>query len=110
MSNNEFWEEEPQLYWAYRFSYEKRIEDESKKETELLRLRCWLQGRTNEVAVSTALNNAFSKKKKPYPTYESMFKDYDKIEANKEGLKKALTGVAKEEEVSEIGFNFWARI
>ena len=111
MSSIEFWEGEPQLYWAYRFSYEKQIEFEQKKEIEQLRLACWLQGKTNEIAVSIALNNAFNKKHKSYPTYEEMFSVKKEKNAQiRNDLAKRLKGVTDKEERGNIEFNYWARL
>ncbi len=62
MSVKEFWEEDPDLFWAYRFSYIERIkfENEDKNQT------AWLQGAYIYEAVSIALANAFSKQKLNY--------------------------------------------
>lgn len=108
MSSEEFWEEEPQLYWAYRFSYEKQQEFLNKKEIEQLKLGCWLQGKTTEIAVSIALNNGFSKKKQTFPTYEEFFKEKEK-KVNKE-LEALLEGVIDKDERASIEFNYYARI
>ena len=110
MSSKEFWEEEPQLYWAYRFSYEKEQEFIQKKEMEELKLVCWLQGKTTEIAVSIALNNAFSKKKQTFPTFEEFYKGKDSNRPINEELEKLLDGVEDKEERASIEFNYWARI
>lgn len=112
MSSKEFWEEDPQLYWAYRFSYEKQIEFEQKKEMEQLKLACWLQGKASEVAVSIALNNAFSKSKKHFPTYKEFFKEANETKDNavKAQLATLLNGVEDKEERGRIEFEYWARI
>lgn len=62
MSVKEFWEEDPDLFWAYRFSYIEKIkfENEDKNGT------AWLQGAYIYEAVSIALANAFSKQKLSY--------------------------------------------
>ena len=111
MSSKEFWEEEPQLYWAYRFSYEKKLEFEQKKEIEQMRFSCWLQGKTNEVAFAIALNNAFGKSKKTYPKYKEFFKDIDDEQnpAQTE-LNTLLEGVDNSEDRGTIEFNYWARL
>lgn len=63
MSNKEFWEDDPDLFWAYRFSYIRKQEEKGK----LLHYMAWLNGAYVNDAVSVALNNAFSKDKIDYP-------------------------------------------
>ena len=62
MSVKEFWEENPDLFWAYRFSYLSKM----KFENENLNFQAWLQGAYVNEAVSVALNNAFNKNKIEY--------------------------------------------
>lgn len=63
MSNQEFWEDDPDLFWAFRFSYYNQKRDEG----ELSNYIAWLNGAYVHDAVSVALNNAFSKVKLHYP-------------------------------------------
>lgn len=60
MSVKEFWEDEPELFWAYRFSYISKM----KMEQEKYNSQAWLQGAYIFEAVSVALSNAFSKGQK----------------------------------------------
>lgn len=62
MSVKEFWEEDPDLFWAYRFSYFNKL----KTEQEIFNNNAWLQGAYFTESVSVALNNAFSKQKIEY--------------------------------------------
>lgn len=62
MSIHEFWEEDPNLFWAYRFSYINNI----KQQKEYDNANAWLQGAYFYEAISAALSNAFSKNKTPY--------------------------------------------
>ncbi len=62
MSVKEFWEEDPDLFWAYRFSYIEKIKFESEDKNTT----AWLQGAYIYEAVSIALANAFSKQKLNY--------------------------------------------
>lgn len=67
MSVQDFWEGDPDLFWAYRFAYFERL----KQEQEIFNNNAWLQGAYFCEAVSVALNNAFSEtkidySKKPY--------------------------------------------
>lgn len=112
MSSTEFWEDDPQLYWAYRFSYEKRIEYEQKMEMEKIRYMCWLQGKTNEMAVFVAINNAFSKKKIEYPDYKEFIGEKTNNQDNriKKELSKKLEGVTDKEVRGQIEYNYWARL
>ena len=69
MSSEEFWEQSPQLYWAYRTFYLKKIESDR----EIMKYKCWLNGKINSLSVSVALGNSFSKEKVDFPTFDEMF-------------------------------------
>lgn len=66
MSVKEFWEDNPDLFWAYRFSYYEKL----KVEQEIFNNNAWLQGAYFYDAISVALCNAFGNKveysKQPY--------------------------------------------
>ena len=62
MSSKEFWNENPDLFWAYRFSFYNK----HKRELDNLNFNAWLHGAYVYEAVSVALNNAFSKQKIKY--------------------------------------------
>ena len=62
MSIKEFWEDDPELFWAFRFSYIQT----KKQEQELNNNNMWLQGAYIYEAISVALSNAFSKTKSTY--------------------------------------------
>lgn len=62
MSVKEFWENDPDLFWAYRFSYFTKI----KTEQEIFNNNAWLQGAYFHEAISVALCNAFGKQKVKY--------------------------------------------
>lgn len=112
MSSTEFWEEEPQLYWAYRFSFIKKEETEAKKQSEQLKLGVWLNGIATNLATTVSLANSFGKGGKTFPSYDEFF-NKDNQENNsplKEELNRQLDGVEKGEERGQIEFNFWARI
>lgn len=97
MSSTEFWEDDPQLYWAYRTFYLK------KKETdyEEMKYDAWLKGSMDYIAVSTALNNAFSKQRANYPTFDELFKGNK--QEHKELTKQEVDRIAQEQFIS------WAR-
>lgn len=62
MSVKEFWEDDPDLFWAYRFSYLER----QKSNQEMFNDNAWLQGAYFYEAISVALCNAFGKSKLEY--------------------------------------------
>lgn len=102
MSSKEFWEDDPKLYWAYRTFYLKTVEIEQKEKYEMMKYNAWLNGNMNCTAVSIALNNAFSKSPKEFPSYEEVFKG---AESNiKEPLTTREANLMVQEE-----FNMWAR-
>lgn len=74
MSVKEFWEEDPDLFWAYRFSYVNK----KKQEQEIFNIQAWLQGAYFYEAVAVALSNAFSKKKIEYRSKPFDFKEENK--------------------------------
>ena len=60
MSVKEFWEDNPDLFWAYRFSYYSKM----KSDEQAMNFQLWLQGAYFHEAVSVALANSFGKGKK----------------------------------------------
>lgn len=91
MSSTDFWEEDPQLYWAYRTFYLKKKE----MEAEEMKYNAWLLGNMQNMAVSISLGNAFGKgEKQTFPDYEKLFGNIQD----------------KEDELSpEQEFIYWAR-
>ena len=63
MPLREFWEEDPNLFWAYRFSFYNKSKTKRDYDNQL----AWLQGAYIYQAVSIALNNGFSDNKMDYP-------------------------------------------
>jgi len=103
MSSEEFWEQSPQLYWAYRLFYLKKLNVERENQKYM----CWLQGNVNCTALSIAINNSFSNEKMDYPKYEDMFGSEEQKEKQKETPKKE-----KENKINlkvQEEFNSWAR-
>ena len=83
MSVKEFWEDNPDLFWAYRFSYFTKI----KTEQEIFNNNAWLQGAYFHEAITVALCNAFDKQKikyseKPY--------GFERAENTEEQKKKQI--------------------
>lgn len=101
MSSKEFWEDDPQLYWAYRTFYLKKQEMEQKEKMEYIKYNSWLEGNMNCMATSIALNNAFSKSKTEYPKFDKVFENENK--KNKKLTKNEINIKVQEE------FNAWAR-
>ncbi len=57
MSNKEFWEDDPELLWAYRKSYMEKM----KLQQEIDNFNAWLHGLYIYNAVSISLYNGFGK-------------------------------------------------
>jgi len=64
MSIKDFWENDPELFWAYRFSYINKLKRESEEKNYI----AWLQGLYFFEGVSIALANSFGKANYKYPT------------------------------------------
>lgn len=81
MSVKEFWEDDPDNFWAYRFSYYEKIMFEQ----EIFNNNAWLQGMYFCEGMLVAINNSFSKDKisyseKPYSKAKEIdFKEQQKI-------------------------------
>lgn len=63
MSVKDFWEDDPDLFWAYRFSYYENF----RATREYDNFKAWLQGAYFFEAVSIALANSFGKANSKYP-------------------------------------------
>lgn len=101
MSSDEFWEQDPKLYWAYRTFYLKQKEIEHTERQEYIKYEAWLNGSINHIATATALNNAFSKQKREFPSYNKLFNNEQKQEK-----KKTKNEINKQVQAE---FNAWAR-
>lgn len=84
MSVKEFWEDDPDLFWAYRFSYFTKL----KKEQEKFNNNAWLQGAYFHEAITVALYNAFSKQKVKYS--EKPYGFEERAEVTEEQRKKQI--------------------
>lgn len=102
MSSKEFWEEDPQLYWAYRTFYLKKLQIES----EEIDYKSWSNGNYNFLAFSIALNNAFSDKKLEYPKKPYCMEE----KSPKSKLQKELEKISDKNIKQQTEFNFWARL
>lgn len=103
MSSEEFWEQDPQLYWAFRTFYLKQKELEQQEKVEYMKYTAWLNGNLTYIGVATALNNSFSKSKKEFPKYNEVFQNENKNGKNKKKKEDINTIVQQE-------FNSWARM
>lgn len=83
MSVKEFWEDDPDLFWVYRFSYYTK----QKEEQEKFNSNAWLQGAYFYEALSVALCNAFSKSKVEYSKQPYGF---ERAEMTEEKKKKQI--------------------
>lgn len=101
MSDKEFWEDDPQLYWAYQTFYLKSKE----VEIEQINYNAWLQGIYTLSALNQSLSGMFGKKGQKKDIYPKKPIDFNE---NKIDTKN----MSKEEKESNIiqNFNSWARI
>ena len=100
MSSTDFWENDPQLYWAYRTFYLKK----RKIDSEDIKYNAWLNGNTQSVGAQLAIARTFGKNAQvEYPEYSKMFEDTN----IKEG-ERVLTKEEKNKLVQDE-FNAWAR-
>lgn len=104
MSSKEFWEDDPQLYWSYRTFYLKKMQQEA----ETINYKSWLNGSYSNLAVSIALNNAFSKKKVEYPKEPYTSKKQKNKQKTK--LEKKLQETKDNNIRQQLEFNYWARL
>lgn len=65
MSYKEFWEDDPEIFWAYRFLYYKKQEEDLNKSN----FNAWLNGLYVYNAISVSLSNAFKEKNKEADNY-----------------------------------------
>lgn len=98
MTEKEFWEDDPQLYWSYQIFYIKKIEQENEREND----NAWLKGLYTLLAHQQALQG-FSK------TQQEIYPDKPIDFNSKSLLEKPLTREEKDEMVRKE-FNHWARI
>lgn len=85
MSMKEFWEDNPDLFWAYRFSYYNRYKSQSK----INNYNAWLIGAYVFNAVSVALANSFGKGQHKYPV--APFGEQVQVDENLELQKNVLS-------------------
>lgn len=97
MSVNEFWEDDPDLFWVYRFSY---LERERRKE-KLFNEHAWLQGAYFYEAISASLSRAFGNNQvryleKPFELNETeQVKEKQQVNILEEQIKARAKKVAE---------------
>jgi hypothetical protein len=87
MSIKDFWENDPELFWAYRFSYINKL----KRESEISNYNAWLQGVYFYEGVSIALSNGFGDTKLKYPEKPYGFDEEEKSKEHKLTEQEKLT-------------------
>ena len=100
MSEKEFWEDDPQLYWAYQTFYLRKKKDE----IEQLNYNAWLSGIYTLSALNQSLSGIFGKKGQKseiYPKVPINFKQEE--EKKKEYTEQEINKIAVQD------FNSWAR-
>ncbi len=88
MSVKEFWEDNPDLFWAYRFSYYTKL----KENQEIFNNNAWLQGAYFHEAISVALCNSFSKSNVKYSEKPYSFDSKKDDQEQKDMLLAKLKG------------------
>ena len=100
MSEKEFWDDDPQLYWSYQTFYLKKKEFD----IEQLNYNAWLSGIYTLLALNQSLSNTFGKKgqqKEIYPQEPIKFDKHD----------KKIIYTKEEKEINYVQeFNSWARL
>lgn len=85
MSIKEFWDEAPELLWAYRKSYM----DQFKVQTETNNYNAWLSGLYIYNAISISLYNSFGRKEgQPIQNYMEEPIDFNKKPKSQEEIEK----------------------
>lgn len=108
MTSEQFWEDDPQLYWSYQIFYYKKLEIEQKQNLEYIKYSSWLNGNMNFTAHSLSLSNSLGKgQKHDFPSYDKMYKN-DNVQKQESKPKKKLTKQEINLKVQEE-FNTWAR-
>ena len=101
MSGKEFWEDDPQLYWAYQTFYLKQKKDELEQQN----YNAWLSGIYTLSALNQSLSGIFGKKGQSKDIYPK-----EPINFNKE-LEKQKSYTKEEKELKYLQeFNSWARL
>ena len=87
MSVKDFWEGNPELFWAYRFSYINKI----KRESEITNYNAWLQGLYFFEGISIALSNSFGKGNLKYPVCPYGMEEKEESKTHKLTEQEKLT-------------------
>jgi len=101
MSEKEFWEDDPQLYWAYQTFYLKKKEND----LEEMNYNAWLKGIYVLSALNQSLSGVFGKQGQSKDIYPKEPINFKQEKQN----KKEYTKEEKEEHYVQE-FNSWARI
>lgn len=105
MTSEQFWEDDPQLYWSYQIFYKKKMELEQEQTIEYIKYNSWLNGNVNCIAHSLSLQNNLGKgEKKPFPKYNEIFNEEKSTKKEKKKLSKQEVNKIVQDE-----FNAWAR-
>jgi len=65
MPLQEFWNDDPDLLWAYRNSYMQKMEQDLEIEKQMINYKAWLQGLYNNRAIVSALSKDIQYFNKP---------------------------------------------
>ena len=93
MSYEQFWEDDPQLYWLYETAYNYKKEMEFKENNYL----AWLQGQYNLMAFRQVMSDSFSKNNRNI---------YPKVPFGEKEREEELTSKQKLEKFKQIAARF----
>lgn len=100
MSSKEFWEDDPQLYWAYRTFYFKKLEEQEIR----MDYECWLNGFYTHNAISNIVASILDKDQTQEHKY--LEKPIYMLQKEQENIKN---NVVDTNIVQQQQFNSWAR-
>lgn len=101
MSSEEFWEDDPRLYWSYRTFYLKKLEEQE----ALIDYKCWLNGFYTYNALSNIVASFFDKSGKEHNYIEKPISVIDREKKEEKQETKKIDKNLKQ----QLEFNSWAR-
>lgn len=101
MTYEQFWKDDPQIFWDYENAYNKRKEIEFKENNYMM----WLNGQYTLMAMAQVMANSFSKSKKDVYPKEPLGENVDKKDNMRERFEviasKVNEGLRKKKEMKE---------
>lgn len=100
MSSEDFWENDPKLYWAYRTFYFKKLEENQ----QVIDFMCWLVGGYTFQALQVTYGAMFDKDKTHVHEYPKLPNSFKKIME-----EQNPNATLNQNQDYEQSFNKWAR-